>query len=124
MGKIKGFEDIQAWQKARELTKLIYRITKNNQFSRDFDLRNQIRRAVVSMMSNIAEGFARRTNKEFISFLTISHGSAAEAQSHLYVALDQEYITEKEFLDIYSKIDEVSRMIQGFSNYLKNAKTL
>ena len=75
-------------------------------------------------MSNIAEGFARRTNKEFANFLVIAHGSAAELQSHLYIALDQRYISENEFSDIYNEVDEVSRMIQGFSSYLRNFKTI
>lgn len=74
-------------------------------------------------MSNIAEGFARRTNKEFANFLVIAHGSAAELQSHLYIALDQRYISENEFSDMYNEVDEVSRMIQGFSSYLRNFKT-
>ena len=75
-------------------------------------------------MSNIAEGFARRTNKEFANFLVIAHGSAAELQSHLYIALVQRYISENEFSDIYNEVDEVSRMIQGFSSYLRNFKTI
>lgn len=123
MGKIERFEDIQAWQKARELTKRIYRITKDGQFVKDFNLINQIRSAAISIMSNIAEGFARRTNKEFANFLVIAHGSAAELQSHLYIALDQRYISENEFSDMYNEVDEVSRMIQGFSSYLRNFKT-
>lgn len=74
-------------------------------------------------MSNIAEGFGRRTNKEFANFLVIAHGSAAEVQSHLYVAHDQGYISEKEFSDAYAEVDEVSRMIQGFSTYLRNFRS-
>lgn len=105
MGKIEKFEDIQAWQKARELTKQVYKVTKNIQFAKDFSLKDQIRRAVVSIMANIAEGFARRTNKEFINFLTIAHGSAAELQSHFYVALDQGYISEKDFQSLYISAD-------------------
>lgn len=74
-------------------------------------------------MSNIAEGFARRTNKEFANFLVIAHGSAAELQSHLYIALDQRYISENEFSDMYNEVDEVLRIIQGFSSYLRNFNT-
>lgn len=124
MSKIEKFEDIQSWQKARELTKKIYKVTKKTQFFKDFSLRDQVRRTAVSIMANIAEGFARRTNKEFINFLTVAHGSAAELQSHLYVTLDEKYISELEFQDLYINTDEVSRMLQGFSTYLKNSKTL
>lgn len=124
MSKIERFEDIEAWQKARELTKQIYKITKETMFSKDFGLKDQIRRSAVSIMANISEGFARRTHKEFVNFLSIAHASVAEVQSHLYVAFDQEYILEKEFKRLYSCADEVSRMIQGFISYLRNSRTL
>jgi len=122
MGKIERFEDIQAWQKARELNKNLYCITKNAQFSKDFSLKDQIRRSSVSIMANIAEGFGRRSKKEFANFLNMSHGSAAEVQCHLYIGLDQKYISQKDFEILYEKIDEVSKMIQGFMNYLNNSK--
>lgn len=118
MGKIERFEDIQAWQKARELNKNIYDITKNAQFSKDFSLRDQIRRASISIMANIAEGFGRRSKKEFANFLNMAHGSAAEVQCHLYVGLDQKYIGQEDFEILYERIDEVSKMIQGFMKYL------
>ena len=118
MAKIERFEDIQAWQKARELNKKIYDITKNSHFSKDFSLKDQIRRASVSIMANIAEGFGRRSTKEFSNFLNMAHGSAAEVQSHLYVALDQNYITQQVFQMHYDEVDAVSKMIQGFMNYL------
>jgi four helix bundle protein len=119
MGKITRFEDIQAWQKARELNKEIYEITRNSNFSKDFSLKDQIRRASVSIMANIAEGFGRRSKKEFMNFLNIAHGSAAEVQCHLYIALDQNYISRKDFESLYGNTNEVSKMIQGFMNYLK-----
>lgn len=123
MGRIERFEDIQSWQKARELNKDIYNITKNSNFSKDFSLRDQIRRASVSIMANIAEGFGRRSKKEFSNFLNMSHGSAAEIQCHLYVALDQDYIDQREFETLYDKAQEVSKMIQGFMNYLSKLKS-
>jgi len=117
--KITRFEDIEAWKEARELVKLIYQVIKNNEnFKRDFRLINQIQSAAVSSMANIAEGFARRSNKEFIQFLFISKSSAAEVQSHLYVALDQTYIHEKEFNQIYEQAEKVSKMTSGFIKYL------
>ncbi len=119
MAKIERFEDIQAWQKARELNKAIYGITKNSHFSKDFSLREQIRRASVSIMANIAEGFGRKSKKEFSNFLNMAHGSAAEVQCHLYVALDQKYINQEDFDILYEKVEEVSKMIQGFMKYLK-----
>lgn len=118
MGKINRFEDIQAWQKARELNKKIYNITRNSHISKDLFLRDQIRRASVSIMSNVAEGYGRKSKKEFANFLNMAHGSAAEVQSHLYIALDLGYISQQEFDELYKKTDEVSKMIQSFMNYL------
>ncbi len=123
MAKIERFEDIQAWQKARELNNTIYGITKNSHFLKDFSLRDQIRRASVSTMANIAEGFGRRSKREFSNFLNMAHGSAAETQCHLYVALDQKYISQEIFDTTYAKIEEVSRMIQGFMKYLNELKS-
>ncbi len=122
MGKIDRFEDIQAWQKARGLNKEIYSITESHSFSRDFSLRDQMRRASVSVMANIAEGFGRKSKKEFSNFLNMAHGSAAEVQCHLYVALDLQYMTKADFETLYDKAEEVSRMIQGFMKYLYDYK--
>jgi four helix bundle protein len=119
MGKIDRFEDIQAWQKARELNKEIYSTTGTHSFSKDFSLRDQVRRASVSIMANIAEGFGRRSKKEFANFLNLAHGSVAEVQCHLYVALDLDYIIKEDFETLYGKAEEVSRMIQGFMQYLR-----
>jgi four helix bundle protein len=93
---------------------------KNSYFSKDFSLRDQIRRASVSIMANIAEGFGCRSKKEFANFLNMAHGSAAEVQCHLYVALDQNYFKQEDFEIIYDKVDEVSKMIQGFMKYLNS----
>lgn len=122
MAKIERFEDIKAWQKARELVNEIYSVTNDGRFAKDFGLREQIRRAAVSML-NIAEGFARKTNREFSQFLVIAHGSAAEAQSALYVALDQNYINQQQFEKLYKMTDEISKMIMGFSSYLRELKS-
>ena len=118
MPTFKRFEDIQAWQKAREVTKLIYSITKTGAFARDFGLRDQIRRSSVSIMANIAEGFARRSDKDFANFLNISRSSVAEVQSHLYVALDQNYIDTSDFDAAYNKLEETSRMIFALVRHL------
>lgn len=118
MAAISRFEDIQAWQKARQITKEIYQLTMAERFSKDFGLCNQIRRASVSIMSNIAEGFGRKTNKDFAHFLVMSHGSAAEVQSHLYIALDLGYIDKKSFDDLYEMLDHTSRMIMAFCKRL------
>ena len=120
MASIEKFEDIEAWQKARELTREIYRISNQGSFARDFGLRDQIRRAAVSIMSNIAEGFGRGGNKEFIQFLSTAKGSASEVQAQLYVALDAEYITKEQFQKIYSRTEEISRMIGGLLRYFRN----
>ena len=118
MATIRKFEDIIAWQRARSINKLIYAATDNGKFARDFGLRDQIRRSAVSIMANIAEGFARRSDKDFAYFLNIARSSAAEVQSHLYVALDQGYLPQAEFDAIYAELEEVSRMIYGFARHL------
>jgi four helix bundle protein len=123
MSTFKRFEDTQAWQKAREVTSLVYSISKHGQFGRDFGLRDQIRRSSVSVMANIAEGFSRRSDKDFAYFLNISRSSAAEVQSHLYVALDQGYIEVADFEMIYSKLEETSRMIFGLARHLMRQST-
>ena len=119
--KITRFEDIEAWQEARKLVKMVYSvINKSPKFRKDFRLVNQVQDASVSAMSNIAEGFARRSNREFIQFLFISKSSAAEVQSQLYVALDQEYINKNDFGEIYNQAEIVSKMDSGFIKYLKS----
>src|SRR5436190_491568 len=97
MSSIERFEDIEAWKKARRLTKLVYDASNEGQFARDFGLRDQIRRASVSTMSNIAEGFERGGDQEFIHFLSMAKGSCGETRSQLYVALDQGYLTQDKF---------------------------
>lgn len=119
MATIKRFEDILAWQKAREVTKAIYCVTANGHFSKDFGLRDQIRRSSVSIMANIAEGFGHRSDKEFSNFLNVAHGSASETQSHLYVALDLGYLEEASFQELYVLLDSVSRMIMGLTKHLR-----
>lgn len=120
MGTFARFEDIKAWQKAREVTAKISEATADSAFSKDFGLRDQIRRSTVSIMANIAEGFGRRTNREFANFLVIAHGSAAETQSHLYIALDLKYIDQDVFDAIYHLLDEVSRMTMGLCKHLQS----
>ena len=124
MSAIIRFEDIQAWQKAKLLVRRIYEVTREGIFAKDFALRDQLRRAAISMMSNIAEGFARRTSKEFANFLNMAHGSAAEVQSQLYIARDLGYITETRFHELYQLAEEVSKMVQGFIDYLKTNSQL
>jgi four helix bundle protein len=119
VGKIKRFEDIIAWQKARKLSKKIYDITRKEEFSSDYSLKNQIRKATNSIMLNIAEGFAKRSDKGFKNFLYISRGSTAEVLCILYIALDQEYISENEFQKLYDKTSEIGRIITGFITVLK-----
>ncbi len=121
MATIERYEDIQGWQKARELTNLVYAITKQKAFTHDFGLKNQIRRAAVSVMSNIAEGFERDGRGEFIQFLSIAKASAGEVQSQLYIALDQEYITPQQFDTGYNLCDETMRLIGGFIAYLRKS---
>jgi four helix bundle protein len=122
MATFQNFEDIGAWQKSRELTREIYRVSKQGPFSKDFGLRDQIRRASTSIMSNIAEGFERGGTGEFAQFLAISKGSAGEVKSQLYVAIDQEYIDKKTFDRLFMSASEVSKMIGGLMTYLRTSK--
>jgi len=117
--RIERFEDIEGWKRARELVKNIYTLTEAGEFARDYSLKDQIRRASVSIMANIAEGYARQTNKEFSQFLHIALGSVAEVQSQLYIAQDLNYISNQEFARIYALSSEVARLITGFIKYLK-----
>lgn len=119
MARIERFEDIKSWQSGRELCKMIYTVTKKECFNRDFGLRDQVRRAAVSVVSNIAEGFESQTNRTFIRYLYIAKASCGEVRSQAYVALDQEYISPKEFEAIYAKSTETSRLIAGFIAYLR-----
>lgn len=119
MATIERFEDIEAWQKARELTKSIYRSTSDGAWSKDYGLRDQIRRASVSIMSNIAEGFERGGTLEFRRYLTMAKASAGEVRCQLYVALDVDYIDRQTFDSLSALATRTSGMIAGFMNYLK-----
>jgi four helix bundle protein len=119
--KITRFEDIKAWQEARKLVKLVYEaINANEKFSKDLRLVSQIQGAAVSGMSNIAEGFTRKGKREFVQYLFISKSSAAEVQSHLYVAIDQRYISKETFDQLYTQAEKVSKMDSGFIKYLNS----
>jgi four helix bundle protein len=111
--KVERFEDLVAWQNARLLTRSIYRVTRSGPFARDYGLRDQIRRAAVSIMSNIAEGFERNKPTEFHQFLCIAKGSGAEVRSQLYVALDAEYLNDEAFGQIFSQAQEVAKVVGG-----------
>ena len=121
MATFKKFEDIEVWRKARELTKRIYRLSQTGSFARDFALRDQIRRASVSIISNIAEGHDRSGTGEFIQFLATAKGSAAEVKRQLYVALDQNYVDDSSFRDLSDLATEIGNMIGGLMNYLRRS---
>jgi len=120
--KIERFEDIKAWQEGRILTNMVFRITSVHNLVKSYRLRDQIEGASISVMGNIAEGFDSQSDLEFIRFLRYSRRSASEVQSHLYVALDQEYITKEQFNEIYEKAVAVKNLISGFIRYLKGDK--
>lgn len=120
MARFDRFEEIVAWQKAYETTLDIYRLTNAPAFSKDFGLKDQIRRATVSVMANIAEGHGRRSNTEFANFLNIARGSVAEVQSHLHLAVGLGYIDETDFDRLYALLTEVSRMTLALARYLRD----
>jgi four helix bundle protein len=122
MAKIERFEDIEAWQMARELRRTVYQLTRTKPFATDFALVDQIRRAAISTGSNIAEGFERGGNREFIQFLSQAKGSAGEIKDQLYCALDEAYITQSQFDQAYQLADRASRLIGGFMTYLRKAE--
>lgn len=120
--KICRFEDIQAWQAARELCRVVYELSGQAQFAKDFGLRDQARRAAVSIMANISEGFDCNSNQEFIQFLYYALRSSSELQSHFYVAKDQGYVMQLEFDEVYEGASKVKRMIVPFIDYLRDHK--
>lgn len=122
MSTITRFEDIRAWQTARQLTNAIYDMTEQGTFARDYGLRNQIQRAAVSVMSNVAEGFESRTQALFIDFLGRAKGSAGEVRAQLYVALDRGYIVQDQFDVAYALADKAARQIHGFMTYLESKR--
>jgi len=119
--EVKNFEDLEIWKDARLLTKAIYRMTQDGGFAKDFALRDQIRRASMSVMSNIAEGFERGGNQEFIQFLYVAKGSCGEVRSQLYVAMDQSYIAQKDCDDAIKSFRRLSIMISNLIDYLKRS---
>ena len=121
MATIKRFEEIKAWQEARELARLVYSVTRKGSFANDFGLKDQIQRAAVSVGSNIAEGFARNGNKEFAKFLWIAKGSAAEVQSQLYTAKDIGHISDVDFNSVYSKAESCIVLIYRFLKSLRSS---
>jgi four helix bundle protein len=120
--KIVQFEDLDAWKEGRKLVNMIYKLTEGQRFSRDFSLKDQIRRAAVSITSNIAEGFDCQSKAEFARFLTYARRSASEVKNQLYVALDQQYITTLQFQEAYELSSTVSKIIFGLIRYLRQAK--
>ncbi len=121
MAKIERFEDVRAWQMARELANLIYEVSEKGDFSRDFNLKDQIQDAAASIMHNIAEGFEAGTDTEFIPFLKYARRSASEVQSELYLALDRNYISSEQFKDLYNRATEIKKSINALIAYLRKS---
>ena len=118
---IKSFEDLECWKEARKFVKMVYdSINSSERFKKDYRLRDQATSAAVSSMSNIAEGFSRHSNKEFVQFLFISKSSASEVQSIFYVAIDQKYILQEVFQGIYDQAELVSKLDSGLIKYLSS----
>lgn len=120
MATFERFEDIKAWQSARELTHDFYELFRTHELSKEFRLKDQLTRASLSIMNNIAEGFARHSSKDFARFLSIAKASAVEVQSMLYVLLDLQAINKTRFKELYSRCDQTIRMIGGLAAYLRN----
>ena len=121
--QFKRFEEMPVWQDARKLTSIVYKLAQENKFKTDFGLRDQIQRAAVSVMSNIAEGYERATKKEFLAFLDYAKGSTGEVRSQLYVALDIGHISEQQFQDTYDLCVSVSTQLTRFSQYLRKSSS-
>ncbi len=121
MPGFKSFEEIEAWNMSRELTRNIYALTKRGAFMKDFGLRDQIQRACISIMSNIAEGCERGSDKEFKQYLNIAKGSAGEVRAQLYVALDQQYISMEIFNRLATSVRKISGMLNSLIDYLNRS---
>jgi four helix bundle protein len=121
MATAQKFEDMEVWQVTRLLVKDIYRVSNSGQFSKDFGLKDQIRRAAISILSNIAEGFERSGNREFVHFLYIAKGSAGELRAQLYAALDQAYLTDRDFESLSKSSELVARQLSGLIKYLQRS---
>jgi len=121
MSSFKSFEEIESWQKARELTRKVYTVSNQGAFTKDFGLRDQIRRASVSIMSNIAEGFERDGKGEFLQFLTVAKGSRGEVRAQLFIALDQDNIDKNTFETLSAISIEIGRLLGGLMNYLRKS---
>ena len=119
---IKKFEDLESWKKSRKLTNGVYEATAAGSFTRDFGLKDQIRRASISILSNIAEGFERGGDREFLQFLAIAKGSCGEVRAQLYIALDQGYLSQELFERLFNNADEIGRMISGLMKYLSRSE--
>ncbi len=119
MSSFKSFEEIESWQKARELTREVYTVSNQGAFTKDFGLRDQIRKASISIMSNIAEGFERDGTREFLQFLAVAKGSSSEVRAQLYIALDQDYIDKNTFETLSAISIEIGRLLGGLMNYLR-----
>jgi four helix bundle protein len=120
MAGITRFEEIEAWKTARQLTNLIYKVSEQGRFAKDFGLKDQIRRASVSVMSNIAEGFESRTDTQFVNFLGHAKASSGEVRAQLYISLDLKYISQEQFAEAYELADKTSRQLSRFMNYLES----
>jgi four helix bundle protein len=119
MPTITRFEEIEAWKTARELTRMIYALTEQGNFARDFGINNQIQRASVSVMSNIAEGFESRTQAQFLEYLGYSKASAGEVRCQLYIAIDLKYLSPEQFQQVFDLADKSSRQIARFMDYVE-----
>lgn len=120
MATVNTFEDLEVWKLARQIVNHVYDVSKKNEFSKDFALTNQMRRSAISILSIIAEGFESGTDKKFANYVNIAKASAGECRAQLYIALDQSYITEKEFNNVKSDLITVSKKLSKLETYLRS----
>ena len=122
MAKVEHFEDLEVWRLARKLTGKIYSLSRAGTFAKDFGFRDQICRAAVSIVSNIAEGFERRANTQFVQFLAIANGSTGEVRAQLYIALDLGYITQVQFEDAIADAVGIGKMLTSLKRHLRSVQ--
>jgi len=122
MATVKRFEDLECWKKARELNRRVYLLCRDGALARDFGLRDQMRRAGISVMSNIAEGFERGGRKEFIQFLAVAEGSAGELRTQVVALLDVGYVSQQSYDELYRLAEEIGRIIGGLMKYLQSSE--